>query len=46
MSIDPRTREIVQNIYIRKVVKQDGKLVNKVIYTFPAQREPWHEMSH
>jgi branched-chain amino acid transport system substrate-binding protein len=46
VAIDPRTREIVQNIYIRKVVKQDGKLVNKVIYSFPAQREPWHEMSH
>lgn len=46
VSIDPRTREMVQNIYIRKVVKQDGKLVNKVIYAFPAQREPWHEMSH
>jgi branched-chain amino acid transport system substrate-binding protein len=45
-SIDPKTREITQNIYIRKVVKEDGKLVNKVIYTFPAQKEPWHKFHH
>ncbi len=43
VSIDPQTREITQNIYIRKVVKEDGELVNKVIYTFTAQKEPWHQ---
>ena len=25
----PRTRELVENIYIRKVVKEDGVLFNK-----------------
>ena len=26
MSIDPETRDIIQNVYIRKVEKVDGKL--------------------
>ena len=30
ISIDPDTRDIVQNIYIRKVEKVDGKLYNRV----------------
>jgi hypothetical protein len=28
ISIDPQTREIVQNIYIRKVEKKNGELYN------------------
>jgi branched-chain amino acid transport system substrate-binding protein len=28
ISIDPETRDIVQNVYIRRVEKVDGKLVN------------------
>lgn len=43
VSIDPNTREIVQNVYIRKVVKIDGKLGNKAIQTYPAVKDPWHE---
>jgi branched-chain amino acid transport system substrate-binding protein len=35
--IDPVTRHITQNIYLREVAKQDGKLVNKEIQTFEAQ---------
>jgi branched-chain amino acid transport system substrate-binding protein len=44
LSIDPLTREVTENIYIRKVVKQDGKLVNTVIYTFPNAKEAWHQV--
>jgi branched-chain amino acid transport system substrate-binding protein len=45
VSIDPDTREMVQNVYIRELVKDSkGQLYNKVIYTFPDQKEPWHEM--
>ena len=45
VSIDPRTRELVQPIYIRQVVKEGGRYVNKVIYTFPDEKEPWHELN-
>jgi len=41
--IDPKTRDIVQNIYLRRVEKVDGKLVNKVLATFPAVKDPWLE---
>jgi branched-chain amino acid transport system substrate-binding protein len=40
MTIDPETREVVQNIYIRKVVKEDGKLKNVVVDTFKNVRAP------
>jgi branched-chain amino acid transport system substrate-binding protein len=31
ISIDPKTRDIVQNMYIREVKKVNGKLVNEPI---------------
>ena len=37
VSIDPETRHIRQNVYVREMAKQDGKLVNKEIQTFDAQ---------
>ncbi len=37
VSIDPDTRHIRQNVYLRTVEKVDGKLVNKEIQTFEAQ---------
>lgn len=40
MAIDPETREVVQNIYVRKVVKEDGKLKNVVVDTFEAVKAP------
>ena len=45
VSIDPATREIVQNIYMRKVEKIDGKLGNKAFFTYPAVKDPWHELN-
>lgn len=41
--IDPRTRDIVQNVYIRKVVKVDGRYENQVIRTYPEVRDLWEE---
>ena len=35
ISIDPQTRDIVQNIYMRKVEKVDGELYNVEFQTFP-----------
>ena len=40
MSIDPETRDIVQNIYIRKVEKVNGELYNVEFETFNAIKDP------
>jgi branched-chain amino acid transport system substrate-binding protein len=40
IAIDPDTRDIVQNIYIRKVEKVDGKLYNVEFATFEAVKDP------
>jgi len=40
ISIDPDTRDIVQNIYIRKVEKRDGELYNIEFQTFEAVKNP------
>jgi branched-chain amino acid transport system substrate-binding protein len=39
--IDPDTRDIVQNIYIRKVEKRDGKLINVDIGVEEMVKDPW-----
>jgi branched-chain amino acid transport system substrate-binding protein len=40
ISIDPATRDIVQNIYVRKVEKKDGELYNVEFQTFEAVKKP------
>ncbi len=40
MSIDPETRDVIQNVYIRKVEKVGGKLVNVDIATFNNVKSP------
>ena len=40
ISIDPETRDIVQNIYMRKVEKVDGELYNVEFETFPNVKDP------
>ncbi len=40
ISIDPETRDIVQNIYIRRVEKKDGELWHTEFATFPDQKNP------
>ncbi len=40
ISIDPQTRDIVQNIYIRRVERRDGELYNIEFNTFPAVKDP------
>jgi len=39
--IDPQERDIVQNIYIRRVEKRDGKLVNIDIDKEEMVKDPW-----
>lgn len=43
--IDPATREIVQNIYVRRVEKVNGVLINRAFATLPAVKDPWLEMN-
>jgi branched-chain amino acid transport system substrate-binding protein len=45
IEIDPATRDIVQNIYIRRVEKVDGKLANVEIATIPMVKDPWKELN-
>jgi branched-chain amino acid transport system substrate-binding protein len=41
VAIDPETRDIIQNIYIRRVEKVDGRLENVVVRTYEAVKDPW-----
>src|SRR5215467_12707742 len=43
ISIDPRTRDIVQNVYIRKVQKVNGDPWAVEFETFPAVKDPLKE---
>ena len=40
VTIDPETRDIVQNIYLRQVEKKKGQLYNVEFATFPAVKDP------
>jgi len=40
ISIDPETRDIVQNIYMRKVENKNGQLYNVEFQTFPSVKDP------
>jgi len=40
LTIDPKTREPIQNIYIRKVERKDGELYNVEFATYPNQKTP------
>jgi branched-chain amino acid transport system substrate-binding protein len=40
VSIDPQTRDIIQNVYVRKVEKKDGELHNVEFATIPNVKDP------
>jgi branched-chain amino acid transport system substrate-binding protein len=40
MTIDPQTRDVVNNIYIRRVEKINGQLYNTEFATFEAVQDP------
>lgn len=40
VSIDPDTRDIIQNVYVRKVEKRDGALYNVEFATIEAVKDP------
>jgi branched-chain amino acid transport system substrate-binding protein len=44
--IDPETRDIVQNEYLRRIEKLDGELANVEFETMPMVKDPWKELNH
>ena len=44
ISIDPETRDIIQNEYMREVKKVGGQLANVEFETFPQVKDPWKEL--
>lgn len=45
IAIDPATRDIIQDIYIRRSEMKNGKLVNTDIETIKAVKDPWKELN-
>jgi branched-chain amino acid transport system substrate-binding protein len=45
IEIDPRTRDIVQNEYVRETRKVGGILKNVELETIPMVKDPWKEFS-
>jgi branched-chain amino acid transport system substrate-binding protein len=45
ISIDPATREIVQDIYIRRSEWKNGKLITNEFETIKAVKDPWKELN-
>jgi branched-chain amino acid transport system substrate-binding protein len=43
--IDPATRDIIQDIYIRRTEIKDGKLANIEFETIKAVKDPWKELN-
>jgi branched-chain amino acid transport system substrate-binding protein len=44
--IDPDTRDIVQNEYMRRIEKVNGQLANVEFETMPMVKDPWKEINH
>jgi branched-chain amino acid transport system substrate-binding protein len=44
--IDPDTRDIVQNEYVRRVEMVNGRLANVELETIPMVKDPWKEINH
>ena len=41
IEIDAKTRDINQNVYLRRVIEKDGRLINENFYTTPMVTDPW-----
>lgn len=42
IEIDPATRDIIESVYVRRVERIDGELVNKEIFEFPRVKDTGH----
>jgi branched-chain amino acid transport system substrate-binding protein len=45
ISIDPDTRDVIQNIYMRRTEMTDGKLANIEFETIPNVKDPWKALN-
>lgn len=45
IEIDPNTRDVVQNVYIRRVETVDGHPANVEFDTIPMVKDPWKELN-
>ena len=45
ISIDPATRDVIQNIYMRRTEWRNGKLANIEFDTIPNVKDPWKEFN-
>jgi branched-chain amino acid transport system substrate-binding protein len=45
IAIDPATRDIILNVYLRRTEMQDGKLANIEFETIPNVKDPWKEFN-
>jgi branched-chain amino acid transport system substrate-binding protein len=45
ISIDPATRDIILNVYMRRTEMKDGKLANIEFDTIPNVKDPWKEFN-
>jgi branched-chain amino acid transport system substrate-binding protein len=45
LEIDPETRDVIQNVYMRRTEMVDGKLANVVFDTIPMVKDPWKEFN-
>jgi len=45
LAIDPETRDVVHNEYLREVRRVGGKLVNYELETIPNVKDPWKELN-
>jgi branched-chain amino acid transport system substrate-binding protein len=45
ISIDPATRDIILNVYLRRTEMKDGKLANIEFETIPNVKDPWKELN-
>ena len=43
ISINPATRDVIENIYIRRVERVNGTLANAEFETIPNTKDPWKE---
>jgi branched-chain amino acid transport system substrate-binding protein len=43
--IDPQTRDIIQNVYMRRTEMKNGKLANIEFETIPNVKDPWKELN-
>ena len=45
VAVDPATRDIIQNIYLRRTEMKDGRLANIEFDTIPNVKDPWKELN-